>query len=105
MVRTHLNFCLRCVCLFQAYHSSFEKSKLRVANMALLPIRTRYSGPAPTETCKIYRMRSSTIIKIDWHFFMLIATENEDIIDEAIKFFRANIFFRNYDIKVSQIDR
>ncbi|CAF1353100.1 unnamed protein product [Rotaria socialis] len=60
-----------------AYHSSFANSKFRVGNMALLPIRTRYSGPAPTET----------------------STETEDIIDEAIKFFRANIFFRNYDIK------
>jgi len=33
-----------------------------------------------------------------------IANENEDIIDEAIKFFRANIFFRNYDIKVNQMN-
>jgi hypothetical protein len=32
--------------------------------------------------------------------FFFLANENEDIIDEAIKFFRANIFFRNYDIKV-----
>jgi hypothetical protein len=33
--------------------------------------------------------------------FSCLANETEDIIDEAIKFFRANIFFRNYDIKVS----
>ncbi|CAF4590229.1 unnamed protein product, partial [Rotaria socialis] len=60
-----------------AYHSSFANSKFRLGNMALLPIRTRYSGPASVET----------------------STENEDIIDEALKYFRANIFFRNYDIK------
>ncbi|CAF4043056.1 unnamed protein product, partial [Rotaria magnacalcarata] len=60
-----------------AYHSSFANSKFRLGNMALLPIRTSYSGPAPIET----------------------STENEDIIDEALKYFRANIFFRNYDIK------
>ena len=36
-------------------------------------------------------------------FSFLLAGEN-DIIDEAIYFFKANIFFRNYEIKVS-IDR
>jgi hypothetical protein len=65
--------------------------------MALLPIRTRYSGPAPTETCKI---RDQTIENICCIF---LANENEDIIDEAMKYFRANIFFRNYDIKVSSM--
>jgi hypothetical protein len=33
--------------------------------------------------------------------FLFLANDREDIIDEAIKFFRANIFFRNYDIKVT----
>ncbi|CAF4547414.1 unnamed protein product, partial [Rotaria socialis] len=33
-----------------AYHSSFANSKFRLGNMALLPIRTRYSGPASVET-------------------------------------------------------
>jgi ARP2/3 complex subunit ARPC3 len=37
------------------------------------------------------------------NYFIFPATENEDIIDEAMKYFRANIFFRNYDIKVSHI--
>ena len=36
-------------------------------------------------------------------FSFLLGGEN-DIIDEAIYFFKANIFFRNYEIKVS-IDR
>lgn len=67
--------------------------------MALLPIRTRYSGPAPIETCKINYQR----IRNGKNNFFL-ASENEDIIDEAIKFFRANIFFRNYDIKVSPLN-
>ena len=26
-------------------------------------------------------------------------TEDEDIIDETIKFFRANVFFRNFEVK------
>jgi len=66
--------------------------------MALLPIRTRYSGPAPTETCKI---RDQTIE--NGKYLLFLANENEDIIDEAMKYFRANIFFRNYDIKVSSM--
>ncbi|CAF0919611.1 unnamed protein product, partial [Didymodactylos carnosus] len=60
-----------------AYHSQFSNTKFRLGNMAVLPIRTRFKGPAPSET----------------------SIENEDIIDEALKYFRANIFFRNYDIK------
>lgn len=48
--------------------------------MALLPIRTQYKGPAPK------------------------GCEKADIIDEAIYYFRANIFFRNYEIK-SESDR
>jgi len=50
-----------------------------IGNMALLPIRTQYKGPAPKES------------------------EN-DIIDESIYYFKANIFFRNYEIK-SEADR
>lgn len=29
----------------------------------------------------------------------LVFADEEDIIDETIKFFRANVFFRNYDVK------
>jgi len=48
--------------------------------MALLPLKTTYKGPAPKET------------------------GDADIIDEAIYYFKANIFFRNYEIK-SEADR
>ncbi|KAI1307205.1 subunit of the Arp2/3 complex [Mortierella claussenii] len=61
-----------------AYHSSFnEVADLRsVGGMALLPIKTRVRGPAP------------------------IADANEeDIIDEALNLFRANVLFRNFEIK------
>lgn len=64
--------------------------------MALLPIRTRYSGPAPIETCKKSSSEKSFV------HFVFLATDKEDIIDEAIKFFRANIFFRNYEMKVKR---
>ncbi len=83
---------------FKAYHSSFANNKFRIGNIALLPIRTRYSGPAPTETCKVNYWKFCN----ENDFFL--ANENEDIIDEAIKYFRANIFFRNYDIKVNEMN-
>merc|ERR1712038_190095 len=50
--------------------------------MALLPLRTNFKGPAPKE----------------------MNPENIDIIDEAIYYFKANVFFRNYEIK-SKADR
>ncbi|KAK6190802.1 hypothetical protein SNE40_002589 [Patella caerulea] len=62
-----------------AYHSSLTSPRL-VANMGLLPIKTQYKGPAAKEV------------------------NGTDIIDEAIGFFKANIFFRSYEIK-SEADR
>lgn len=46
-----------------------------LSSFALLPIRTQSRGPAPT-------------------------INGEDIIDETIYYFKANIFFRTYEIKV-----
>ncbi|GAV03431.1 hypothetical protein RvY_13854 [Ramazzottius varieornatus] len=65
-----------------AYHSQLTSDK-RIGNMALLPLKTNFKGPAPK-----------------------MATEGDaqDIIDEAIYFFKANVFFRNYEIK-SEADR
>jgi len=34
-------------------------------------------------------------------FEMLTAAADFDIIDESLQFFKANVFFRNYEIKVS----
>lgn len=44
--------------------------------MALLPLRTQQRGPAPTTTAE------------------------QDIIDESLYFFKSNVFFRTYEIKV-----
>ncbi|XP_041379116.1 actin-related protein 2/3 complex subunit 3-A-like [Gigantopelta aegis] len=63
-----------------AYHSQFLNPPQLVGNMALLPIRSQYKGPAPKNAGE------------------------QDIIDEAIYFFKANIFFRSYEIK-SEADR
>uniref|UniRef100_A0A914DRR3 Actin-related protein 2/3 complex subunit 3 n=1 Tax=Acrobeloides nanus TaxID=290746 RepID=A0A914DRR3_9BILA len=60
-----------------AYHSKYnENVELSVGNMALLPLRTAAKGPAP-------RLDANT----------------EDIIDEALAYFKPNVFFRQYEIK------
>ncbi|KAF9953183.1 subunit of the Arp2/3 complex [Modicella reniformis] len=61
-----------------AYHSAFneEKDLRSVGSMALLPIKTRVRGPAP-----------------------IADPDTEDIIDEALNLFRANVLFRNFEIK------
>ncbi|XP_015603571.1 actin-related protein 2/3 complex subunit 3 [Cephus cinctus] len=64
-----------------AYHSSFLEINQRIGNMALLPIKTNFRGPAPMFTNK-----------------------DLDIIDEALYYFKANVFFRTYEIK-SEADR
>ncbi|WKY00456.1 hypothetical protein Q1695_014922 [Nippostrongylus brasiliensis] len=57
-----------------AYHSKIEP-ELMVANMALLPLRTNFKGPAPRTNAEV------------------------DIIDEALMYFKPNIFFREFEIK------
>ena len=69
--------------------------------MALLPLRTQIRGPAPKET-----NRNQSKLQLSYAFFMLILIiikllANEiDIIDEALVYFKANIFFKNYEVKV-----
>uniref|UniRef100_F6WE31 Actin-related protein 2/3 complex subunit 3 n=1 Tax=Equus caballus TaxID=9796 RepID=F6WE31_HORSE len=59
-----------------AYHSSLMDPDTKlIGNMALLPIRSQFKGPAPRET------------------------KDTDIVDEAIYYFKANVFFKNYEIK------
>ena len=65
-----------------AYHSSFGSGSERIGNLALLPIKTTTRGPA---AC-------------------LPPSSEQDIIDEALYYFKANVFFRTYEIK-SESDR
>ena len=59
-----------------AYRSSLMDPDTKpIGNMALLPIRSQFKGPAPRET------------------------KDTDIVDGAIYYFKANAFFKNYDIK------
>ncbi|XP_034948334.1 actin-related protein 2/3 complex subunit 3 [Chelonus insularis] len=64
-----------------AYHSSFAKNNVSLGNMALLPLKTSFRGPAPSSP-----------------------PDKDDIIDEALYYFKANVFFRTYEIK-SDADR
>uniref|UniRef100_H3B886 Actin-related protein 2/3 complex subunit 3 n=1 Tax=Latimeria chalumnae TaxID=7897 RepID=H3B886_LATCH len=64
-----------------AYHSTLMESNPKIiGNIALLPLKTQFKGPAPRET------------------------KDTDIIDEAIYYFKANVFFKNYEIK-NEADR
>ncbi|CDZ97331.1 actin-related protein arpc3 [Phaffia rhodozyma] len=60
-----------------AYHSAFnELDDVRlVGNTSILPLKTRFRGPAP-----------------------LADSSSPDIIDEAISLFRANCLFRNFEL-------
>ncbi|XP_049824409.1 actin-related protein 2/3 complex subunit 3 isoform X2 [Aethina tumida] len=64
-----------------AYHSSFLEPTQVIGNTAILPFKTKVRGPAPQ-----------------------IITDEQDIIDETLYFFKANVFFRTYEIK-SESDR
>lgn len=71
-------FLIHCSLLgFQAYHSTLTDYSQTVGNLAVLPLRTTARGPAPTNP------------KLEL-----------DIIDEALNYFKANVFFRFYEIKV-----
>lgn len=64
-----------------SYHSQFVTAPDTVGNMALLPLRTKFRGPAP-----------------------MMPDLEKDIIDEALYLFKPLIFFRQYEIK-SEADR
>ncbi|KAK1392716.1 Actin-related protein 2/3 complex subunit 3 [Heracleum sosnowskyi] len=62
------------------YHSSFvnEEGITKACGCPLLPLKSHIKGPAP-----VYE------------------NDGTDVVDEAITFFRANVFFRNFDIQSS----
>ncbi|KAL3270886.1 hypothetical protein HHI36_021401 [Cryptolaemus montrouzieri] len=64
-----------------AYHSAFLCPQKVIGNTAILPFRTQYRGPISSPS-----------------------GQDQDIIDEALYYFKANVFFRTYEIK-SEADR
>ncbi|MCJ1374600.1 subunit of the Arp2/3 complex [Loxospora ochrophaea] len=75
-----------------AYHSIFlQDQDVRViGNTALLPLRTRTRGPAYTLPLL---PPSTSAIDVDPD------SESYDPLDEVLSLFRANTFFRNFEIK------
>lgn len=65
-----------------AYHSSLTNYQQLVGNIAIMPIKTKFRGPAH-------------------HPFRI---DEDDIIDETFAYFKANVFFRTFEIK-SEADR
>jgi len=60
-----------------AYHSTFNDARVQlICNMSLLPLKTKCKGPAPPGPA-----------------------DKEDIIDETLNFFKANVLFRNFEVK------
>lgn len=60
-----------------AYHSAFnDGAGTEVCGLAILPLRGKVRGPAPVQH-----------------------TDEEDIIDESIRLFRANVLFKNFEVK------
>lgn len=76
----------------QAYHSVFldEPNQQLIGNFALLPLRTRTRGPA----IQLPQLPPDiTDLTID------ASHESYDPLDEVLLLFRANTFFRNFEIK------
>lgn len=70
-----------------AYHSIFldEPNQQTIGNFALLPLRTRTRGPAQQLPPASEPVDESS--------------DSYDILDETLSLFRANTFFRNFEIK------
>ena len=59
------------------YHSSWNEAQCReLCNMSILPLKTKFKGPAQP-----------------------LKEDRPDIIDETLDFWKANVLFRNYEIK------
>jgi len=78
--------------LLQAYHSVFlgDQGVQLVGNFPLLPLRTKTRGPA-------YQLPNlppnTSSLDVDPE------SESYDILDESLSLFRANVFFRNFEIQ------
>lgn len=75
-----------------AYHSIFldEPNQQLIGNFAILPLRTKTRGPAQQLSAL-----PSDISELD----VDPSSESYDPLDEVLSLFRANTFFRNFEIK------
>ena len=86
------------------YHSDVSsEGEAHACGCALLPLNTKSRGPAKrTEGAAATRVHALALARLP----VLPAPRSrgargagEDIIDEAIAYFRANVLFRKYDVK------
>ena len=66
-----------------AYHSAFAKDCASVCGLAMLPLKTKARGPA---MCLDVGAAGA-------------AAGEEDQVDEALRLFRANVLFRNFEVQ------
>ncbi len=73
-----------------AYHSAFNANSAveELCGCPVLPLRTRVRGPAPCLECPPEGYDS--VAAAD--------AADADVVDEALRLFRANMLFRNFDI-------
>ncbi|KAJ9231341.1 hypothetical protein DTO280E4_8680 [Paecilomyces variotii] len=83
---------LRTISAMPAYHSIFleDQGVAVIGNFPLLPLRTRTRGPAYTLPAL---PPSTSDVDVDPD------SESYDCVDEILSLFRANAFFRNFEIK------
>lgn len=89
---------------WQMYHSSFvnEDGVKKACGCPLLPLKTHIKGPAPGADQG--KEGIDTVRRGSWGRLFLSArwlSDAVDIVDEAITFFRANVFFKNFDVQSS----
>lgn len=90
-----------------AYHSQFNPQPGRTADyrllcgMALLPLKTKVRGPAPTMSVTATPSAGTmTLCVLVYNVsYLPDGATNDDIIDEALFLFRPNCFFKNYEIQ------
>lgn len=85
------------ICYLKAYHSAFNEDPdiRQVGNMAVLPIKTKFRGPAPLGMHTLLLAFDGCT---ELACFPADYTQ-ADIIDETLDLFRANSLFRNFEIK------
>lgn len=81
------------------YHSEFHGEGLAgkyptVSGWTLLPFNTKLRGPAPALIDGLWSPPPPTV-----HTAGMLGAGTEDIVDEALNLFRANIFYKAFDIR------
>ncbi|XP_036305248.1 actin-related protein 2/3 complex subunit 3 isoform X1 [Pipistrellus kuhlii] len=93
-----------------AYHSSLMDPDTKlIGNMALLPIRSQFKGPAPREILWGFLQLTNDLFLFlrgldSNQIGIMDESKDTDIVDEALYYFKANVFFKNYEIK-NEADR